>query len=388
MKSISILLIPLFLFLMIGCENNVTNPAGMSDAELIQAIISASKVDISMTELPDQSQTIVENDYNDYDGLGAKKASGLGYEVELAGRGHRFGDRNEVYFNLEGKKLDPDDYGRDKDDWYTDHKDGWKCFDLVLPITFVMPDGSTAIVEDEDDYTAVKSWYENNPGSEEKPNLQYPVQASFQDVTLTINDHDEMREAYERCGGRDGKDRDWERRDCFGLVYPVTYVMPDGSTATVTSDDEAGWAGVKDWYEANPGTGERPELQYPVDIIYETNEGDETVTINNEEEMNAAKRDCWDEDEGGERECFELVLPVTFVMPDGAVITVENEDGYTALREWYVANPDSEEEPVLQYPVNIVYYNEDGEEGTIVTINNEEEMEAAKAECEDGEGRP
>ena len=104
--------------------------------------------------------------------------------------------------------------------------------------------------------------------------------------------------------------------------------------------------------------------------------------------MNAAKRDCWDEDEGGERECFELVLPVTFVMPDGAVVTVENEDGYMALREWYVANPDSEEEPVLQYPVDIVYYNEDGEEGTIVTINNEEEMEAAKAECEDGEGRP
>ena len=251
-----------------------------------------------------------------------------------------------------------------------------------------MPDGSTAIVENEDDYTAVKSWYENNPGSEEKPNLQYPVQASFQDVTLTINDHDEMREAYERCGGRDGKDRDWDRRDCFGLVYPVIYVMPDGSTATVTSDDEAGWAGVKDWYETNPGTEERPELQYPVDIIYETNEGDETVTINNEEEMNAAKRDCWDEDEGGERECFELVLPVTFVMPDGSVVTVENEDGYTALREWYVANPDSEEEPVLQYPVDIIYYNEDGEEGTIVTINNEEEMEAAKAECEDGEGRP
>ena len=103
MKSISIILIPFFLLLMIGCENNVTNPAGMSDAELIQAIISASKVDISMTELPDQSQTIVENDYNDYDGLGAKKASGLGYEVELAGRGHRFGDRNEVYFNLKGK---------------------------------------------------------------------------------------------------------------------------------------------------------------------------------------------------------------------------------------------------------------------------------------------
>ena len=158
MKSISILLIPLFLLMMIGCENNITNPAGMSDAELIQAIISASKVDISMTELPDQSQTIVENDYNDYDGLGAKKASGLGYEVELAGRGHRFGDRNEVYFNLEGKKLDPDDYGRNKDDWSRAHKDGWRCFELVLPATFVMPDGSTTVVDEEKDWREVKGW--------------------------------------------------------------------------------------------------------------------------------------------------------------------------------------------------------------------------------------
>ena len=207
MKSISILLIPLFLFLMIGCENNVTNPAGMSDAELIQAIISANKVDISITELPDQSQTIVENDYNDYDGLGAKKASGLGYEVELAGRGHRFGDRNEVYFNLKGKKLDPDDYGRDKDDWYRDHKDGWKCFDLVLPITFVMPDGSSITIDDEEDWVDLRGWYEANPESEEEPALQYPVDIIYETdegtMTVTINNDEEMDAAEEECENGD-----------------------------------------------------------------------------------------------------------------------------------------------------------------------------------------
>ena len=83
----------------------------MSDAELIQLIIDANKVDVPMDEMPSQSQTVIEEDYNDYMGMAAKKATGLGYEVDLAGVGRRYGDRNEVYFNLEGRKLDPNDWG-------------------------------------------------------------------------------------------------------------------------------------------------------------------------------------------------------------------------------------------------------------------------------------
>jgi len=56
-----------FICLMIGCENSPTGSAGMSDAELIDAIRSASKVDILMNDMPSQSQSIIEND-NEYDG--------------------------------------------------------------------------------------------------------------------------------------------------------------------------------------------------------------------------------------------------------------------------------------------------------------------------------
>ena len=460
------ILLTAFLIMMAGCQNSGTEPVGGSDAELIQAIIDADKISVGMDGLPSNSKTIVEEDYNEYDGIDAKKAYGLGYEVSMAGKGHKMGHRCEVYFNLEGRILDPRGVGRDKEDWGRDDDKGdWKCFDLVLPVTYVMPDGSTITVssDDDDDWAEIKAWYEANPDSEEKPALQYPVDISFEgregSTTLTVTNDEEMRNAYGRCGGgRDNNDRecfelvypvtylmpdgstitiendedwdpikDWyeenpeseerpelqypvdvvfddetvtvnsaeemgemkrecwedEGRECFELVYPVTFIMPDGSSITVATDDEDGWQEVKDWYDANPESEERPTLEYPVDIVYETNAGDSTVTINNEEEMEAAKDECCDEwnDEEDDRECFELVLPVTFVMPDGSTISVENDEGWGNLWDWYMNNNETEEEPALQYPVDISY-----EDGTTLTINSDEEMEAAEEDCRDDDG--
>ena len=187
------------------------------------------------------------------------------------------------------------------------------------------------------------------------------------------------RECYDNW--EDGYDQ-----KCFELVYPVTYVMPDGSTISVTSDDEDGWSDLKDWYEENEDSEDKPELQYPVDIVVETEEGSSTVTINGEEEMAAAKREChteWEEDwdEDDERDCFEYVLPVTFLMPDGSTITVEDEEGWYSLRVWYEENRGYEEEPSIQYPIDI---SQETEEGLItVTLTSGEEMEEVYSECYD-----
>ena len=82
-----------------------------------------------MTDLPSRSQNIVTLDYFEYDDVASRKASGLGYEVALAGRGHRVGSRHEIYFNVEGRKLDPNDWG-DKRGWdkegYEDIEDSKK----------------------------------------------------------------------------------------------------------------------------------------------------------------------------------------------------------------------------------------------------------------------
>ena len=374
------ILLTAFLIMMAGCQNTSTESVGLSDAELIQAIIDADKISVGMDGLPSNSKTIVEEDFNEYDGIDTKKAYGLGYEVSMDGKGHKMGHRCEVYFNLEGRKLDPNAKRGDKSDWDKDDDKGdWKCFDLVLPVTYVMPDGSTITVNsnDEDDWVQLKAWYDANPNSEEKPALQYPVDISFEtrdgSITITVTNDEDMRNAYLRCGGRDDDDR-----ECFELILPVSFVMPDGSTIIVEND--SGWVDLRSWYEANPDTEGRPELQYPVDIVFD----DETVTINNAEEMNIVKRECWEyEDEG--RECFGLVYPVTFIMPDGSniVVATDDENGWQEVKDWYDANPESEDRPTLQYPVDIIYRTIDG--NSTVTINNEEEMEAAKDECREND---
>ncbi len=299
MKTIIHISISIALLFIISCETDITKSKESNDYELILAIISAEKISISMDELPAESQAVVDQDFYDYTSTDASVASDLGYEVELAGLGHRTGSRNEVYFNMKGRKLDPYDDGR-KDEFYwdRDEKEDWKCFDLVLPVTFIMPDGSTITVssDDENSWAELKNWYEDNPDSEEKPSLQYPVDITFDGEIVSINNDDEMRELYRQCD----RGRDWNREKCFGMLFPVTFTMPDGSSITVETDDGEGWAELKDWYEDNPDSEERPTLQYPVDIVYRTDDGDSVVTINNESEMIAAKEDCredWEEDD-------------------------------------------------------------------------------------------
>ena len=381
MKSSIQVIFSAVLLMVISCQNGSTDSKGVSDSELIQAIIDADKISIGVDDLPSNSKTVIEYDYNEYESESAKKAYGLGYEVNMSGKGHKAGNRCEVYFNLEGRKLDP--YGRngdkDKSDWDRDNDKGdWKCFDLSLPVSYTMPDGSTITVSNEEDWDAIKDWYDANPDSEEKPEMQFPVNVEFDDEIVTVNSEEELRELKQECWLDEN-----DKRECFYLVFPVTYIMPDGSTITVeTKDDDAGWQLIKNWYDANPDSDERPTLQFPVDITYETEDGDTTLTVNNDEEMNYVKSRCREEwadgDSEEDEECYEFVLPISFTMPDGTTITIENEEDWYNLREWYVNNSEAEEEPLLQYPVNVILLDE---EGTSITLNNDEEMNALEEEC-------
>ena len=386
-KYLTTFVLPLLLMIA-GCALGVKQEYETSDAELIQMIIDSDKVDIDISELPEQSQTYLSND-GEYDELGSRYASQLGYEVERIGKGSKSGRRGDVYFNVEGRKLNPNDWGKRGRGFGVGKKEDWECFTLEFPVSFNMPDGSLVTVEadDEESWAEIKTWYETNQDSEERPTMQFPVGILFDEESLVIENQEEMRSAYQECYPK--RDGDWSRdRDetCFTLVFPVNYVMPDGSTISVTSDDEDGWSDLKDWYEENEDSEDKPELQYPVDIVVETEEGTSTVTINGEEEMAAAKREChteWEEDwdEDDERDCFEYVLPVTFLMPDGSTITVEDEEGWYSLRVWYEENRGYEEEPSIQYPIDI---SQETEEGLItVTLTSGEEMEEVYSECYD-----
>jgi hypothetical protein len=300
-----------------------------------------------------------------------------------------------VYFDIDGKKLDPGNYrGKEDGEWSEANDRGaktdWRCFDIVYPITIQMPDGSTLSIDGEEDtdLEIVKNYYEEND-TEEKPSMVFPITIiTYEGVTKTISSEEEMSDAYRGCSGRD-RERDWDReRDCFELVYPVTYVLPDGSTIEISDEeDEAGWESLKSWYEANPESEERPSLQYPVDIVYESEESEdgETVTINSEDEMNVAKAECremWGEEDWEEgEECYAFVYPISFLMPDGSTIEISGEGdeaGWMSIREYYEANPSSEEEPSMQFPVDIVFETEEGE--ATITVGSGEDLDTFEDE--------
>lgn len=173
----------------------------------------------------------------------------------------------------------------------------------------------------------------------------------------------------------DGDEGDKPKKNCFTFVLPVTFEMPDGTEITIEEKED--WELIKAWYEANPDVKEKPSIEYPVDVKFK----DGTVkTINNKEEMFRARKAC-EGDKEDKRRCFELVLPVTFTMPDDSEITIATKEDRQLIKAWYTAHPDVKERPELQFPVDIKW-----KDGTVESINSKEEMKAAKDECGDKEG--
>ncbi|MFT5265827.1 MAG: hypothetical protein ACI8YQ_004584 [Polaribacter sp.] len=165
-----------------------------------------------------------------------------------------------------------------------DGKDKTYCFEFVYPVSITMPDGSALSGNEEDIWAAVKAWYEANPDSEVKPNVDYPVDINWDgDVVKTVNDEVEMEIAKKYCDDK----KDYEKEDCFKLVYPVTWTMPDGTAAAM--NDDLDWDTIKAWYEANADSEEKPSLNYPVSVMFKS--GD-TQTVADDGEMEDLKKDC------------------------------------------------------------------------------------------------
>lgn len=280
----------LFAFVMFtSCDKEKTN----ADAELIAAIQAATdKQEINAADLPISSQQLLDSDYSESFSENNRLAPELGYEIILRrGEGTRAGEKNEVYFDLDGRKLLSDREQKidcRKEDCTEYGKDRKECFRLVYPVTFVMSDDSELTVANEEEmWTEMKEWYANNSDLKEKPVFQYPVSIIYEEgISKVIETEEAMEEAYKAC-----KNDKWEDKEmCFRLVYPVDFTMPDGSIFTLDIvDGKENWDDMKDWYEANPLSKDKPELVYPVDIQLEATT---TETVNNEAEMIEWKESC------------------------------------------------------------------------------------------------
>ena len=159
-----------------------------------------------------------------------------------------------------------------------------------------------------------------------------------------------------------------DKKDCFEIEYPIGLIFPDDKIVNI-KDEEGFYDTIKKWYKANPKEKEKPGLKYPIQVNFK---GDISKSINNEKEMESLKKYC-----DGKSECFAIVYPLSYEMPDGVIVSGESEEEVNAaMKSWYEVNPDSKEKSSLIYPVDVIQ-----KDGSTVTINDESEMIEIKKDC-------
>lgn len=169
---------------------------------------------------------------------------------------------------------------------------GNKCFKPVYPVTIAFADGTTATVEDKEaKKVAVQAWKEANPDASERPSLVFPYDVQLRDSSVvTIDSEEALTALKETCGSKRGGDRGGRGNKCFQPVYPVTIVLPDGTTASV-EDRAAKKDTVEAWKEANPDAEGSVKVTIGFPLTVEL--ADETqATLNSQEELDALKETC------------------------------------------------------------------------------------------------
>ncbi len=170
--------------------------------------------------------------------------------------------------------------------------------------------------------------------------------------------------------------------DCFEFVFPIDVTLANGSTQTISSQEELD-AFIETWFEQNPESEDFPSLNYPIDVVVDST----TVTVTSEEELCGIIEQCFEDfdfdDEWGYdfdevlEDCFEVIYPIDVTLPDGTTQTVNSNAELEQLIEtWYEQNPESEECPMPNFPIDIITTDMD-----TVAITSEMELDDVIDEC-------
>jgi hypothetical protein len=255
---------------------------------------------------------------------------------------------------------------------FDSQKSNEECFEFIYPISFVLSNESEITINNDEDWDKIDLWYEENNDVEDGPEIEYPFSISMDGSIFEVkNDVDFLELIYliiTFCGDYE---EDYEE-ECFEFVYPISFVLPDGSEITINNDED--WDKIDLWYEENKDSEEEPEIVYPFDVIVEN----EIITVESEEDLDHLEEYCFEEyyEEDYEEECFEFVYPISFVLPDDSEITINNDEDWDKIDLWYEENKDSEEEPEIVYPFDVIVENE------IITVESEEDLDRLEEVCD------
>lgn len=196
MKNIFLYFLALSLIGFSACQkSDLEKIPTLDEFQLIEAIQVANKESVDSRDLPQQTIDALSKDFSSGFITQAYLATQLGYEVEIRIKeGASIGEILKIYFNLEGKILE--------------HKEVYfeatQCFDLVYPITFIMPDGEKFKAENKEQIgTVVKEWYIQNPKIEDKPSFAYPINIIYTNgKRVEINELSGLEDAKLECIGK------------------------------------------------------------------------------------------------------------------------------------------------------------------------------------------
>jgi hypothetical protein len=276
-----------------SCDDNMSYKQEMSDTQLIEAIISdPNKFEIEEADVPSMSLYAIGEEYYDYMMYKAEISPEYGYQISLGDMALDAGDMTEIFFAKDGRKLG----GRDGMEERKRHNK--RCFKFVFPLTFSLGETSYTANDYQEFRDAMKANYEET-GEKQKPVFVFPIQIQFgrgdEVETVTINSDDELKEAFQACRGEE------DDKKCFTFGFPVSFTMPDGTVLTA-EDEKDLEEKMGAFYESYTGEKKRPEVVFPVDLIFEDGS---SLTVNSPEEMKQAwkencKRDGDEETEGDE----------------------------------------------------------------------------------------
>jgi len=217
---------------------------------------------------------------------------------------------------------------------------------------------------------------------EDFDDLTFPAEIELPDgTTVTVNSEEELFDLIDEWYEENGEDYgdDWEDEDyfedCFTLIFPISIQFPDG-TIIIYDSEEAIWDGIEAWFDANPESEEDPTPIYPFDVLL----ADSTVfTVNSEMDEDAIWEECFGDIDIDFDLCFDINFPVTLIYPDGSTVAVNSyEEAENTVDDFYEANPDSEEDILVQFPITITLAD-----GSVQTIDSEDALEEALETCFD-----
>ena len=179
------------------------------------------------------------------------------------------------------------------------------CFEFVYPISISFEDGTQADVADLTELkSTLHSYVEENGRDAERPSFVFPLEVLSEDgELLSVADREELKSLTASCV-REGfrnrvkrflrKGQGRKGLECYSLVFPVTIVFSDESTATVADREEARVA-KQAFREANPDVSGRAMLQFPIRV---TLEDESVVEVADREALKALKESCIADEQG------------------------------------------------------------------------------------------